>query len=81
MRKSGFATKSEDLEPYFFLPSGGEEMASEVDFLRMRATCTHYDTYPTCVVDAEGELVCIAPKAIAEHIAKLMNEGADRARI
>lgn len=65
------ATRPEDLERYLSVLT--DYPAAANDFVRMQKKCAKYGSEAVVVVDAEGELVCIAPQAIAERIAELLN--------
>lgn len=66
-----YATHPEDLERYFSVLTNFPAAAH--DFVRMQKKCAKYESEAVVVIDAEGELVCIAPQAIAERIAELLN--------
>lgn len=62
------------LEKSIMLESGGEDLADEDTFLEMKNQALMSKTTLASVIDAEGEMVAIAPKEIGELIAKLMND-------
>lgn len=69
-----FATVPEDLEKNLFLESGGAEQASIGQWDSLNETCRKYGSKVVAVLDAEGEIVCLAPVEIARLIVTLMNE-------
>lgn len=71
-----FATKPHELEKEIGLASDGEPAAAAhlVDLELMQSVCAANKTHVAVVIDAESEIVCLAPLYIARLIAKLLTE-------
>jgi hypothetical protein len=74
-----FAVEPKDFEKRIYLLADGEvkAQASEHDFRRLKDVCAKNDSHVAVVIDAEGEIVCFAPIAVARVIARLLDESKD----
>lgn len=74
-----FAVDPKDYEKHIFLQSDGDvhDRATEKDFLLLKDVCSKYGSHIATVIDAEGEIVCFAPVAVARIIARLLDESKD----
>lgn len=74
-----FAVNPEDFGKHIFVTSGGDvdDQATLDDFINLKDVCEKNGSHVAIVVDAEGEIICFAPVAVARIIAKLLDESGD----
>ena len=75
---SGFATKLRDFEKHISVSSGGDvaDAATYGDFHNLKSVCDTHGSHVAIVIDAEGEVVCLAPVEVARLVARLL-DGSD----
>ena len=74
-----FATELRDYEKAIFLVSDGDpsDKATADEFRELEMVCEKYGSHVATVIDAEGEIVCFAPVAVARLIARLLDASAE----
>jgi hypothetical protein len=73
---TGFAVELHDFEKHIRVSSGGgiPDKATYGDFHSLNLVCEKAGTHVAIVIDAEGEIVCLAPIAVAMLIARLLDK-------
>ena len=73
--KSDFATELRDYEKHISVSSGGDvaDSATYGDFHHMVRVCEENGSHVAIVIDAEGSYVCLAPVAVAQLIAQILD--------